>query len=223
MFTRTVDLVGADALHKLENSSVIIFGLGGVGGFCAEALARAGIGSLTLVDSDLIEVSNINRQLTALHSTLGRSKVDVTAERIQDINPQARVEKQQIFYLPENSAQFNLAAYSYVIDAVDTVAAKVELAVQCQNLKTRLISCMGAGNKLDPLQFQVTDIYATSICPLCKVMRKQLKKRGVTALKVVYSQEEPMQRSRTPGSISFVPPVAGLIMAGEVIKDLLKG
>ena len=221
IFTRTADLVGTDALHKFQNCSVIIFGIGGVGSFCVEALARAGIGSLTLVDRDLIEVSNINRQLTALHSTVGRPKVDVMAERIKDINPQARIEKQQTFYLPENSTQFNLADYSYVIDAVDTVAAKIGLALQCQNLKVPLISCMGAGNKLDPLQFQVADIYATSICPLCKVMRKELKQRGVTALKVVYSQEEPVKRSRTPGSISFVPSVAGLIMAGEVIKELL--
>lgn len=222
IFTRTIDLIGADGLRKLQGSSVIIFGLGGVGSFCAEALARAGIGTLTLVDRDLIEASNINRQLVALHSTLGHSKVDVMAERILDINPQAQVEKRHTFFLPENSAQFDLATYSYVIDAVDTVAAKIELAVQCQNLNTPLISCMGAGNKLDPLQFQVADIYETLICPLCKVMRKQLRRRGVTALKVIYSQEEPVQGERTPGSISFVPSVAGLIMAGEVIKTLLK-
>ncbi len=221
IFTRTLDLIGSEALLKLSTCRVALFGLGGVGSFCAEALARAGIGGLTLIDKDVVDPSNINRQLIALHSTLGRTKVDVMAERILDINPQARVEKCHMFFGPQNSAQFNLAQYSYVIDAIDTVTAKVELAVQCQNGATPLISCMGTGNKLDPVQFQVADIFETSVCPLCKVMRSELKRSGVHALKVIYSAEVPVRRIRTPGSISFVPSVAGLIMAGEVIKALL--
>jgi len=222
IFTRTSDLLGPAALQRLNRSRVALFGIGGVGSFCAEALARAGIGTLTLIDRDTVDPSNINRQLIALHSTLGRPKVDVMAERILDINPQAQVERCHACFGPETSAGFNLAQYSYVIDAIDTVTAKVELAVQCQHLSIPLISCMGAGNKLDPVQFRVADIFETSICPLCKVMRKELKRSGVQALKVIYSREEPVRRIRRPGSISFVPSVAGLIMAGEVIRALIR-
>jgi len=221
IFSRTIDLLGTDALRKLNGSRVAVFGLGGVGSFTAEALARAGIESLTLIDKDVVEQSNINRQLIALHSTLNQPKVDVMAERIKDINPAAVVEKRHEFYLPKTSSQFNLHDYDYVVDAIDTVVAKVELAVQCQKSGTPLISCMGAGNKLDPTRFLVADIFDTSICPLCRVMRKELKKSHVTALKVVYSKEEPVILKRTPGSISFVPSVAGLIMAGEVVRYLI--
>ena len=222
IFTRTIDLLGADALHKLTRSRVVVFGLGGVGSFAAEALARAGVGSLTLIDKDVVEPSNINRQLVALHSTLGRPKVDVMAERILDINPNACVVKRHEFYQPDNSDQFNLLEYDYVVDAIDTVTAKIELAVQRQNSGATMISVMGAGNKLDPTQFMISDIFDTSICPLCKVMRKELRRRKVTALKVVYSQEEPVTLKRTPGSISFVPSVAGLITAGEVVRKLIR-
>jgi tRNA A37 threonylcarbamoyladenosine dehydratase len=218
---RTIDLIGADALQILRSSRVAIFGLGGVGSFAAEALARVGIGSLILIDKDIVEQSNINRQLIALNSTLNRPKVDVMAERINDINPEIVVVKRHEFYLPKSSSQFKLQDYDYVVDAIDTVTAKVELARQCQTSGTSLISCMGTGNKLDPTQFMVADIFDTTICPLCKVMRKELKRCKVTALKVVYSQEEPTKLKRTPGSISFVPPAAGLIMASVVVKDLI--
>ncbi len=231
-FSRTEILLGSSSIHKLRHSRVAIFGLGGVGSFVAEALARVGIGRLLLIDSDTVCLTNINRQLVALRSTLGQAKVEVMAARIHDINPQAEVETRQEFYLPQNVATFDLSGFGYIVDAIDTVSAKIELAVRAEAAGVPIISCMGAGNKLDPTRFEVADIYATSVCPLCKVMRKELQRRGVKALKVVYSREPPQTcldtdaadnhtpRRRTPGSVSFVPSVAGLIMAAEVVRDL---
>lgn len=231
-FSRTEMLIGQDALAVLRHSRVAVFGVGGVGSYTVEALARAGIGHLVLIDNDRVSLTNINRQLVALHSTIGRPKVEVARERILDINPAAEVEIHQIFVLPENAASLLSAGWDYVVDAIDTVSAKIELAVAAQKAGIRLISCMGAGNKLDPARFKVSDIYQTSYCPLSKVMRRELKKRGVESLKVVYSPEEPrdsadadpaetVHKRRVPGSISFVPSVAGLIIAGEVVRDLI--
>jgi len=221
--TRTEQLLGADAVERLRTSRVALFGLGGVGSFTAEALARAGVGHLLLVDGDNVASSNLNRQLVALHSTLGQPKADVMAARIRDISPAVRVDARRAFYLPENADDFDLAGFDYVIDAVDTVAAKVELAVRACAVGVPLVSCMGAGNKLDPARFEVADLFATSVCPLCKAMRKALKARGVTALTVVYSRETPAVACRPPGSVSFVPAVAGLILAGVVIRALAAG
>jgi len=221
--TRTEQLLGADAVERLRTSRVALFGLGGVGSFTAEALARAGVGHLLLVDGDNVASSNLNRQLVALHSTLGQPKADVMAARIRDISPAVRVDARRAFYLPENADDFDLAGFDYVIDAVDTVAAKVELAVRARAVGVPLVSCMGAGNKLDPARFEVADLFATSVCPLCKAMRKALKARGVTALTVVYSRETPAVACRPPGSVSFVPAVAGLILAGVVIRALAAG
>ncbi|MBP7636900.1 MAG: tRNA threonylcarbamoyladenosine dehydratase [Kiritimatiellae bacterium] len=223
MHTRTEQLLGADAVERLRTSRVALFGLGGVGSFTAEALARAGVGHLLLVDGDNVASSNLNRQLVALHSTLGQPKADVMAARIRDISPAVRVDARRAFYLPENADDFDLAGFDYVIDAVDTVAAKVELAVRACAVGVPLVSCMGAGNKLDPARFEVADLFATSVCPLCKAMRKALKARGVTALTVVYSRETPAVACRPPGSVSFVPAVAGLILAGVVIRALAAG
>ena len=226
IFARTEKLLGQPALDTLKHSAVAVFGLGGVGSFSAEALARAGVGRLLLVDDDLLCASNINRQLIALHSTLGRLKTEVMAERLLDINPALQIEARPTRYSPETAPTFDLADYDYVVDAIDTVNAKVELATQAAAAATPIISCMGAGNKLDPTRFEVADLYATSVCPLCKVMRKLLKQRGVLTLKVVYSREPPVRShsvpARPPGSISFVPSVAGLIMAGEVVRHLIK-
>jgi len=221
--TRTEQLLGADAVERLRTSRVALFGLGGVGSFTAEALARAGVGHLLLVDGDNVASSNLNRQLVALHSTLGQPKADVMAARIRDISPAVRVDARRAFYLPENADDFDLAGFDYVIDAVDTVAAKVELAVRARAVGVPLVSCMGAGNKLDPARFEVADLFATSVCPLCKAMRKALKARGVTALTVGYSRETPAVACRPPGSVSFVPAVAGLILAGVVIRALAAG
>lgn len=221
IFCRTEALIGANALHRLIEAKVAIFGIGGVGSYTVEALARAGIGSLTLIDKDIVSFDNINRQLPALISTVGRPKIEVMSERIKDINPETSVETRHEFYLPENSQAFDLSSYDYVVDAIDTVAAKIELAVRCAESGIQEISCMGAGNKLDPTCFRVADIYETSVCPLCRIMRKELKKHGVESLRVVYSNEEPVVRRRTPASISFVPSVAGLIIAGEVVKALI--
>lgn len=244
-FSRTEYLLGKPALETLRKSRVAVFGIGGVGSFAVEALARAGVGHFLLVDDDLVCLTNLNRQLIALHSTIGRPKVEVMAERVRDINPQAGVETLQAFYLPENADRLDLSRFDYVVDAVDTVSAKVELAVRAHQAGVRIVSCMGAGNKLDPTRFEVADIAETSVCPLCKVMRKELKKRGLAALTVVYSKELPVEpieteetscrhacvcpkgsprtctiRRRIPGSVSFVPSVAGLILAGEVVRGL---
>lgn len=239
-FERTERLLGAEAMGRLYGARVAVFGIGGVGGFAAEALARSGIGTLDLIDSDTVCESNLNRQIIATHSALGRSKTEVMRERILDICPEAVVHVHNCFFLPENAGQFPFAAYDYVVDAVDTVTAKIELIMRAKEADTPVISCMGAGNKLDPTRFQVADIYQTKVCPLAKVMRRELKKRGVKELKVVYSEEEPvapigqmqdtqqnascesglLPRRSTPGSIAFVPSVAGLILAGEVVRDI---
>lgn len=219
IFSRTERLIGKDALRKLQNSNIIIFGLGGVGSYTAEALARSGIGKMTVVDKDTVDITNINRQLYALHSTVGKPKAEVAKARILDINPECEITAIQKMYLPENSEDFVLSQYDYIVDAIDNVTAKIDLAVKAEQLGIPIISSMGTGNKLDPAAFKVSDIYKTSVCPLCRVMRTQLKKRGVKKLKVVYSEEMPKtDGERTPASISFVPPAAGLIIAGEVIR-----
>ncbi len=221
---RTKMLIGDEALQKLSASHVAVFGVGGVGGHVCEALARSGVGKLTIVDRDVVSESNINRQMVAFHSTLGRYKVDVMKERILDINPDAIVDARRCFYLPVTADEFDFSGYDYVVDAVDTVTAKIELVMRAQAAGAPIISSMGAGNKLHPEKFAVADIYKTSVCPLARVMRKELKERGVKHLKVVYSTEEPVTpvtgSTRTPASIAFVPSVAGLIIAGEVIRDL---
>lgn len=219
-FERTGLLLGEEAVEKLNNSKVLIFGVGGVGGYVAEALVRSGIGSFTLVDKDSVSESNINRQIIALHSTVGRDKVDVLKERMLDINPDVLVDARKCFFLPENAHEFDFTQYDYVIDAVDTVTAKLQIIVQAKEAGVPVISAMGAGNKVCPERFEVADIYKTEVCPLAKVMRRELKKRGIKKLKVVYSKEEPVYKGRTPGSIAFAPSVAGLIMAAEVVKDL---
>ncbi len=222
-FSRTERLIGKDNLKKLKNANVIIFGLGGVGSYVAEALARSGIGKMTVVDKDTVDITNINRQLYALHSTIGKDKAQVAKERILDINPECQVTPIVKMYLPENADEFNLAEYDYIVDAIDNVTAKIDLAIKSQELNVPIIASMGTGNKLDPTAFKITDIYKTDTCPLCRVMRKELKTRGVKKLKVLYSTETPQNDGeRTPASISFVPSVAGLIIAGEVIKDLIK-
>lgn len=222
IFSRTERLIGKDALLKLKNSNVIVFGLGGVGSYTVEALARSGIGKITVVDKDEVDITNINRQLYALHSTVGKAKAEIAKERILDINPECEVTAIRKMYLPQNADEFNLQSFDYIIDAVDCVTAKISLAEKAEKLSIPIISSMGTGNKLDPTQFKVSDIYKTSVCPLCRVMRTQLKKRGVKRLKVLYSEEIPItDGERTPASISFVPSVAGLIIAGEVIKDII--
>ena len=232
-FSRTERLLGKENMEKLAVARVCIFGIGGVGGYVAEALARSGVGHLELVDNDVICLSNLNRQIIATHETLGQYKVDVMKERILSINPTAEVTVYKCFYLPETRAQFDFTNYDYVVDAIDTVAGKIALVLQAEESGTPVISSMGAGNKLDPAAFQVADIYQTSVCPLAKVMRRELKRRGVKKLKVVYSKEQPVAvqndeesllsspRRSVPGSIAFVPSVAGLIIAGEVVKDPL--
>ena len=232
-FSRTELLLGKENMEKLAAARVCIFGIGGVGGYVAEALARSGIGHLELVDNDVVCLSNLNRQIIATHETIGEYKVDVMKERILSINPDAEVVTHRCFYLPETQAKFDFTNYDYVVDAIDTVAGKIALVLQAEASGTPVISSMGAGNKLDPAGFQVADIYQTSVCPLAKVMRKELKKRGVKKLKVVYSKELPValqndeeslqssSRRSIPGSIAFVPSVAGLIIAGEVVKDLV--
>lgn len=230
-FDRTKMLLGGKAMERLAAARVAVFGIGGVGGYVAEALARSGVGFFVLVDSDKVCESNINRQIIATTRTVGRYKVDVMKERILEINPLAEVYCYPCFYLPETAQQFDFSEYSYVVDAVDTVSAKLELACRAKQSNTPIISCMGAGNKLDPTQFEVADVYDTAVCPLSRVMRRELRKRGIEELKVVYSKEEPIRpvysnaeadgcRKQTPGSVAFVPSVAGLIIAGEVIKDL---
>ena len=221
---RTAALLGGGACDKLKNARVAVFGVGGVGGFLCEALARAGVGALDIYDADTVSLSNINRQIIALHSTVGRPKVEVMKERIADINPDCRVTAHEVFYLPENADEFPLDGCDYIADAVDTVAAKGELAVRAVRLGIPIISAMGAGNKLDPTRFEVTSLDKTQTCPLARSMRKILREKGLDKkVKVVYSQE-PARKNDTGviGSISFVPSVAGLIMAGEIIKDLTK-
>lgn len=229
-FCRTEMLLGAEAIDRLAHSRVAVFGVGGVGGYVCEALARSGVGALDLIDKDKVALSNINRQIIATQETVGREKTDVMRERILSINPVAAVQVHPCFFLPENADQFPFHEYDYVVDAVDTVTAKIELVMRAVEKGVPIISSMGAGNKLDPTAFRVADLYETRVCPLARVMRRELKKRNVEHLKVVYSEEEPITplgdceeeavRRRTPGSAAFVPSVAGLIIAGEVVKDL---
>lgn len=238
-FSRTQLIFGEEAMEKLSDSRVAVFGVGGVGGYVVEALARSGVGALDLIDNDTVSFTNINRQIIALKSTIGRYKVDVAKERILDINPECRVYTYRTFYMPETADQFDFTKYDYIVDAIDTVTGKIEIIMQAKKAGTPVISSMGAGNKTDPTAFEVADIYKTSVCPLAKVMRQELKKRGVKKLKVVYSTEQAVhpikeesnsecltdaQKSGTrrdiPGSNAFVPSVAGLIIAGEVIKEL---
>ncbi len=223
-FSRTERLLGEEAMIRLSRARVAIFGIGGVGGYVCEALVRSGVGAFDLIDNDKVCLTNLNRQIIATHQTIGRYKTDVMRERMLSINPQADIRLHQCFFLPENADNFPFAEYNYIVDAVDTVTAKIELVMQAQKYGVPIISSMGAGNKLDGSRFQVADIYKTKVCPLAKVMRRELKKRGVKKLKVVYSEEPPMMPlagdQRTPGSVSFVPSVAGLILAGEVVLDL---
>lgn len=232
-FSRTELLFGKEKMEKLFSAHVAIFGIGGVGGYVVEALARSGIGKLDLIDNDTVCLTNINRQIIATHDTIGQYKVDAAEKRILQINPNAEVRKFQTFFTPETESQFDFGKYDYVVDAIDTVTGKISLVINCQKAGTPIISCMGAGNKLDPTMFEVADIYKTSVCPLARVMRTELKKRGVKKLKVVYSKEPAVTpiccddceekgtaHRPAPGSNSFVPSVAGLIIAGEVIKDI---
>ncbi len=230
-FSRTELLIGSEGVERLRNARVAVFGVGGVGGFAVEALARSGIGTFDLIDNDQVSLTNINRQIIATHKTIGRDKVEVMKERILEINPEAIVNTYQIFLLPDNSDSFEFEHYDYIVDAIDTVTAKIELVLRAKEYNIPIISSMGAGNKMDPTKFEVTDIYKTCVCPLAKVMRRELKKRDIKKLKVVFSTEEALVphesdeevgcRRSLPGSISFVPSVAGLIVAGEVIKDLI--
>lgn len=246
-FSRTEMLLGADAMNKLAGAHVAVFGVGGVGGYTAEALVRSGIGKLTLVDNDTVAESNINRQIIATTKTIGKYKTEVMKERALDINPEIVIEERRCFYLPDTAGEFDFTGYDYVVDAVDTVTAKLSLVEAAQKAGVPIISCMGAGNKLNPGAFEITDIYKTSVCPLAKVMRRELKQRGIKHLKVLYSKEEAIKpqtlqeehfiektdasqvdiikenrRRSTPGSVAFVPSVAGLMIAGEVIRDLIE-
>lgn len=246
-FSRTELLLGNEAMERLKNSRVAVFGIGGVGGYIVEALVRSGVGEIDLIDDDKVCLTNINRQIIATRSTVGRYKVDVAAERIADINPDVQVHTHKTFYTPETAHEFDFSLYDYVADAIDTVTGKIELVMNADRSGTPIISSMGAGNKLDPSAFEVADIYKTSVCPLARVMRYELKKRGIKHLKVVYSREKALtpiddgatgcktncicppgtarkctQRRQVPGSTAFVPSVVGLIMAGEIIKDLIK-
>ena len=238
-FSRTARVLGEDAIQTLSACHVAIFGLGGVGGYAAEALVRSGIGRFDLVDHDKVDITNLNRQIIATHQTIGREKTEVMKERMLSINPDADVTIHSCFFLPENADNFDFTKYDYIIDAVDTVTAKIEIILRAQAAGVPVISSMGTGNKLNPAMLEVADIYETSVCPLARVMRRELKKRGVEKLKVVYSKEEPIQpveygskeagnietqpeRKAIPGSTAFVPPAAGLLTASEVIKDLIK-
>lgn len=236
-FSRSELILGKSATSVLAKKRVAVFGLGGVGGYVAEALARAGVGMIDIVDSDTVNLTNINRQIIALHSTVGMLKTQAMEQRIKDINPNCKVTKHDVFYLPENRDTFDFKVYDYVVDAVDTVSAKIDIAVRCSEENIPLISSMGTGNKLDPAAFRVSDIFETRVCPLARVMRSELKKRNVNSLKAVWSEETPKEHDvealseymadegaslrSVPGSVSFVPPVAGLIAASEVIKDML--
>ena len=234
-FIRTKLVIGNENFEKLKTKKIAIFGIGGVGSYVVEALARMGIENFLLVDNDKVSTSNINRQIIALHSSVGRLKVEVMKERILDINPNAKVEIKDTFFLPENSNEFDFSNYDYIIDAIDTVTGKIELVLKAQRENVKIISSMGTGNKIEPSKFKITDIYKTNVCPLAKVMRKELKNRGVKKLKVLYSEELPIKldekvlkecddndsRRSVPGSLSFVPSVAGLMIAGEVVRDLI--
>ncbi len=242
IFSRTELLFGEEAMDILANSRVAVFGVGGVGGYAVEALARSGVGALDLIDDDKVCVTNINRQIIALGSTVGMYKVDAAAERIRDINPECKVTCHKMFYMPDTADKLDFSQYNYIVDAIDTVTGKIEIIMQAQKAGVPVISSMGAGNKLDPTAFEVADIYKTSVCPLARAMRYQLKRRGIKKLKVVYSKEQPIvpqgqavddgsgntdmrtgtAKRSTPGSTAFVPSVAGLIIGGEVIKDLIK-
>lgn len=224
-FARTQMLLGDAAMQALAGARVAIFGIGGVGGYAMEALVRSGIGSLVLVDADTVDITNLNRQIIALLPDVGRPKVEVAAERIHQINPAAEVECRQVFYSEETAADFDFTQYDYVVDAIDSVRSKIALIMQAYHSGVPIVSSMGAGNKLQPGMLRVADIYQTSVCPLARVMRRELRKRGLPGLRVVYSTEEPVNAAeggRTPGSIAFVPSVAGLILAGEVIRDIAK-
>lgn len=232
-FSRTELLIGKEGISKLQKAKVAIFGIGGVGSFVTEGLARAGVEKFILIDNDQISITNINRQIIATTKTIGKNKVDVMKERILEINPNAQVETYQEFYMPNSKTEIITKDLTYVVDCVDTVTAKIEIIMQCKKLEIPVISSMGTGNKLDPLRFEIADIYKTSVCPLAKVMRKELKKRNIESLKILYSKEEPIKlqkndskeeisKTPVPGSISFVPPVAGLIIAGEIVKDIIK-
>lgn len=235
-FVRTEMLLGTETMEKLKNAHVAVFGVGGVGGYVVEALARSGVGEFDLIDNDTVALSNINRQIIATHSSVGKYKVDVMKERILDINPDAKVTVHKCFFLPENSADFDFSKYTYVVDAIDTVTAKIELIIKAKEAGVPIISSMGTGNKLDPSKLEITDIYKTEMCPLARVMRTELKKRKIPKLKVVYSKEQPIKVQKkednqitsekqgrikdVPGSVAFVPPVAGLMIAGQVICDI---
>lgn len=234
-FSRTARVIGCNAVARLADARVAVFGVGGVGGYVCEALARTGVGAIDLFDSDNVSVSNINRQIIALHSMVGRPKAEVMRERILDINPDCKVCVHNVFYLPENADQFPLDGYDFIADAIDTVSAKIELAVRAKKTGVPIISAMGTGNKLDPSRLTVSDLSKTSGCPLARVMRRELKSRGITHLRVVYSDETPVtppadapealadaHKRTPPGSVSFVPSVAGLLMAGEIIRELIK-
>lgn len=230
-FSRTEMLIGEEKLNILKNSRIAIFGIGGVGGYVAEVLARSGVGTIDIIDNDDVSLTNINRQIIALSSTVGMPKVDVMEKRLKDINSEICVNTHKVFYMPETKDAFDFTKYDYVVDAIDTVTGKISLVMQAQECNTPIISCMGTGNKLNPTMLEVADIYKTSVCPLAKVMRYELKKRGVKKLKVVYSKETPIvpekseestERRAIPGSTAFVPPVAGMIIASEVVKDLIK-
>lgn len=223
IFSRTIMLIGPDSFQALEGSRVAVFGVGGVGSAAAEALARAGIGHIDLIDNDTVKYSNINRQLIATTNTVGRLKTEAAAERLKSINPNIKVTCHNIFYMPDNKGDINLTDYDYIIDAIDTVTAKIDIICEAKSKDIRIISSMGTGNKLDPSAFRVADIYETKVCPLARVMRTELKKRDIKSLKVVYSEEKPINPTglRIPASISFVPPVAGYILAGEVVRDII--
>lgn len=233
-FSRSALLLGEDAIEKLRRSRVAVFGVGGVGGYTVEALARSGVGELHLIDNDTVSLTNINRQIIALHSTVGRDKVDVMRERVLDINPDCRVFTYKTFFTPETAGEFDFTRFDYVVDAIDTVSGKIQLAVSAREAGVPILCAMGAGNKLDPTRFEVADIEKTSVCPLARVMRRELKKRGVSGVKVVYSKEEPTaprgevehdavheSRRQTPGSLAFVPSAAGLVLASAVVYDLI--
>ena len=227
-FARTELLIGKEALKRLLNSHILLFGLGGVGGYVAEALARCGIGSIDIVDNDVVDITNLNRQIISLHSNIGMNKVDVAEKRLKDINPDIKIKKYKMFYMPDKADEFDFGQYDYVIDAIDTVSAKLSIIESAKKSNVPVISSMGTGNKLKPMKFEIADISKTSVCPLARVIRGELKKRGIFGVKVLYSKEEPIKQSsenrKSPASNSIVPPVAGLLIANEVINDIgLKG